>query len=125
VPHYNKQPLSRFLADHGLKYAYLGRELGGRPSSAEFYDAAGHVDYARRMQAADFQDAINRLLELAARARIVIMCAEEDPNRCHRRLLITPILMQRGMTVMHIRGDGRLQTEEELRDSAGQMSLFE
>ena len=51
--------------------------------------------------------------------------------RCHRRFLLTPPLAEQGANVVHIRGDGRLQPEEELRDSeelaagGSQLNLFE
>jgi len=46
--------------------------------------------------------------------RVCIMCAEEDPTLCHRNLLVAESLRQEGITVFHIRGDGRVQTDEEL-----------
>jgi uncharacterized protein (DUF488 family) len=54
------------------------------------------------------------------------MCSEEDPTACHRRLLIGRVLAQRGVSVRHIRGDGRVQGEAELADmyGAGQPQLF-
>jgi hypothetical protein len=42
------------------------------------------------------------------------MCAEEDPLNCHRRLLIGRVIWDRGVALDHIRGNGRLQTEDEL-----------
>jgi uncharacterized protein (DUF488 family) len=42
------------------------------------------------------------------------MCGEEDPSRCHRRKLIARTLIQRSITVEHIRGDGKLHNEEDL-----------
>ncbi len=125
APHFQKNPLSRALQEEHIDYVFLGRELGGRPEGAEFYDADGHVDYARRARAPDFQRGIQRLEDLAGYHRTAIMCAEENPARCHRRLLVMPALEQRGIAVVHIRGDGRLQSEEDPRDSSPQLSLFQ
>ncbi len=125
APHFQKNPLSRALQEEHIDYVFLGRELGGRPEGAEFYDANGHVDYARRTRAPDFQRGIQRLEDLAGCRPTAIMCAEENPARCHRRLLVMPALEQRGIAVVHIRGDGRLQAEEDLRDSSPQLSLFQ
>jgi len=83
------------------------------------------VDYARRAQAADFQAGIERIIELARRGPTAILCAEEDPGRCHRRLLVTPVLIERGIAVEHIRGDGRLEAEGTAEDGAPQLRLFE
>ncbi len=54
------------------------------------------------------------------------MCAEEDPSRCHRRLLITRTLVRRGVDVRHVRGTGAVESEAELekRSRSGQLSLL-
>jgi uncharacterized protein (DUF488 family) len=51
-----------------------------------------------------------------------MLCAEEDPARCHRHLLIAPALEERGVEVVHIRGDGRLQGDAAVEP---QLSLFD
>lgn len=124
VPHFQKKPLSRALKDAGIEYLFFGRELGGRPEGEEFYDDKGRVDYARRAQAADFQAGLARLIDLAGSRPAAILCAEEDPGRCHRRLLITPALVERAVSVMHIRRDGRLEPEHGPGDGSPQLSLF-
>ena len=37
---------------------------------------------------------------------VVIMCAEENPARCHRKLLVGAALEARGVELRHIRKDG-------------------
>jgi uncharacterized protein (DUF488 family) len=37
------------------------------------------------------------------------MCAEKDPLSCHRTILVTPRLIARGLTVMHILGDAAIE----------------
>jgi len=58
---------------------------------------------------------------------VALLCAEEDPAGCHRRLLVGRVLTEGGIRVSHIRGDGRLQTETELRsaETRDQLGLFE
>jgi uncharacterized protein (DUF488 family) len=48
--------------------------------------------------------------------RIALLCSEEDPTKCHRRLLVGRALGKRGIVVWHIRGDGSVQTEGEESD---------
>jgi len=43
-----------------------------------------------------------------------MMCAEEDPSFCHRNLLVGEGLRRRGIQILHIRGNGQIQTDEEL-----------
>lgn len=106
--------LKALLAKAGVKYLYLGRELGGRPEGDDYYDVQGHVLYARLATAPFFLEGIDRLQKGSQTYRVALMCAEEDPLNCHRRLLIGRVLRERGVTLDHIRGDGRLQTEDEL-----------
>jgi uncharacterized protein (DUF488 family) len=112
-PQFSKVALAQMLASHAIEYVFLGRELGGRPEGPEFYRPDGTVDCERRSQAPDFQAGVERLVGLARGRRTVILCAEEDPARCHRNLLVAPALRRAGMTVVHVRGDGRLETEGE------------
>src|SRR5262249_51399088 len=124
APHFGKAALGQMLATHAIEYAFLGRELGGRPDGAEFYGADGAVDYARRAEALDFKAGIERLIELARERATAILCAEEDPGRCHRRLLIAPALRRAGITVVHIRGDGRLEPDDVAAPASPQLGLF-
>jgi uncharacterized protein (DUF488 family) len=36
---------------------------------------------------------------------IALMCAEKEPERCHRFILISPVLQSKGVIVIHIRPD--------------------
>ncbi|HET8815463.1 MAG TPA: DUF488 domain-containing protein [Solirubrobacterales bacterium] len=116
--------LPEVVGQAGLKYLFLGKELGGRPEGDEFYDHEGHVLYGKVAEQDSFKQAIRRLEGGAEEYRVAIMCSEEDPTSCHRRLLVAKVLLDRGATVAHIRKDGRLETEEgPLRLAEG--TLFE
>ena len=114
VPHFGRRTLEQALNEVGVRYRYLGDKLGGRPRSPEFYDADGKVDYDRIEASDSYQEGIEQLLEAAASGRVCILCSEEDPLRCHRRNLIARTLVRRGVNVQHIRGDGGLESEEEV-----------
>ncbi|HET7485440.1 MAG TPA: DUF488 domain-containing protein [Solirubrobacterales bacterium] len=97
----------------GAQYLFLGKELGGRPESAEFYDATGHVLYGEVAKSVEFRAGIERLRRGAGRYRVAVMCSEENPATCHRRLLVAKVLLEEGLTIGHIRGDGRCEVESE------------
>ena len=127
--HFSRTPLRQLLADAGLQYVFLGRELGGRPDEPELYDSEGRVRYGHLAQAPRFSAGLSRLLEGASQWRVAMMCSEEDPTDCHRRLLITRALRQGNpqATVHHIRGDGREVDENEFsheNDVGHQPDLF-
>ncbi len=126
APHFDKLSLEQLLVDHGCHYAFLGRQLGGRPDDRALYRDDGSVDYALRAAAPDFVDGILQLVALSRGRCTAILCAEEDPARCHRRLLVAPALVRVGVNVGHIRGDGRLEPEEApvAVPSSRQLGLF-
>jgi len=124
APHFGKAALAQMLATHAIEYEFLGRELGGRPEGAEFHRPDGTVDYARRAETAEFEAGIDHLVRRAAARRTAILCAEEDPARCHRRLLVAPALRRLGVAVLHLRGDGRLEPDDATGASSPQLVPF-
>src|SRR5437868_6071407 len=47
VAHFNREDLQSALRQSGLRYLFLGGELGGRPAEEDYYDDEGHVLYFR------------------------------------------------------------------------------
>ena len=130
VPHFNPDEMKFAVTQAGIRYVFLGKELGGRPDGTEFYDAEGHVLYNRVAESEGFLGAVAKLERAVVSRRVALCCAEENPSDCHRRLLVGRVLSERGMNVLHIRGDGRIEPESELQaleEAArnGQQALFE
>lgn len=126
VPHFNKEMLQATLKAAGIKYVYLGKELGGRPEGEEYYDAEGFALYYRVAESAFFQAGIARLEKGLRQYRVAIMCSEEDPHGCHRRLLVGRVMARRGVKIRHIRGDGTVQPDAVLQEGMyEQGTLFE
>jgi uncharacterized protein (DUF488 family) len=119
APHFDKELMQRSLEQAGTRYLFLGAELGGRPANPDYYDASGHVLYSRLRDDARFKAAIARLEAGMERFRVALVCGEEDPAHCHRRLLIGRVLTERGHTMLHIRGDGRIETDETVAAASG------
>jgi uncharacterized protein (DUF488 family) len=112
VPQFDREPMQRSLEQAGIRYLYLGADLGGRPANESYYDAKGRVLYSRLRDDARFKAAIARLETGIERYRVALVCGEEDPAHCHRRLLIGRVLTELGHTMLHIRGDGRLESDD-------------
>lgn len=123
-PHYNAPPLSALVKEQGIRYLFLGKELGGRPADENYYDENGFVLYSKWTESAVFLEGIERLESGVQTYRIALMCSEENPQNCHRRLLITPVLRERGIEVLHIRGDASIDAESEILQQDLQPSLF-
>ena len=121
-PQFNRNTLKAAVQNAGIKYGFYGRELGGRPENPDFYDAVGHVDYAQVAGSELFQSGLARLVTGAAKYRTALLCSEENPSVCHRRLLIARVLFDRKIRVLHIRGDGSSETESILRESEARLA---
>jgi uncharacterized protein (DUF488 family) len=63
------------------------------------------------METPEFQAALERLIARGNERPTAILCAEAVPWRCHRRL-IADALVARGIPVLHILGEGRLDPHE-------------
>jgi len=126
---FDHEPLRLALLDAGIRYLYLGKELGGRPEGEEFYDGEGHVLYDRVAATSFFQEGLARLERGIREYKVALLCAEENPAACHRRLLVGRVLLEHGFQVEHVRSDGRIQTEEEvaaeLDPNRDQLTLFQ
>ena len=107
-PQFNRETLARALEAQGIRYVFLGRELGARPDDPACYED-GRVRYARLARTALFRGGLDRVVDGAHRHRLALMCAERDPLDCHRTILVARELARRGLDVAHILADGRLE----------------
>jgi uncharacterized protein (DUF488 family) len=122
APQFNATGIEATLSGDGIRYLYLGMELGGRPEEDMFYDTEGRVDYALVGRSQPFLDGISRLEQEIRTSTVALLCSEEDPTHCHRRVLVGKALEELGFTPRHIRGDGSIHIEGEM--DGGQPVLF-
>ena len=111
-PHFGAQELERSLAEIGVDYLHM-EALGGRrqpraDSPNEGWRMGQFRGYADHMRSAQFRDALERLIALAAERRVAVMCAEADWRRCHRRLL-SDALVAEGHEVVHLGPRGQCE----------------
>lgn len=130
-PQFNREALANRLAANGIEYAFLGRELGGRPDDASCYEN-GRVRYDRVSKTPSFQEGLQRIVRDMNGRRIALMCSEKEPLECHRTLLVAQSLQAQGVAVEHILANGDLETHAaamnrllSLHDDPGQADLFE
>lgn len=132
-PWFGKRDLEGRMRKAGIRYAFMGKELGGRPEGEEYYYQHGakklvHYDKVAELQ--EFRDGLEELWKMAESQRTAMMCSEEEPDKCHRYRLITWKLYEQGRRVTHILRDGsvigtaEVKTFEEVKDYWLQMSLF-
>jgi uncharacterized protein (DUF488 family) len=105
-PQFAQETLAASLLAAGLRYVWMGKELGGfRKPAPDSVNMAwrnenfrGYADY---MQTAAFADAIEKLIRLTHEECVAVMCAEAVPWRCHRSL-IADALTARSIEVREI-----------------------
>jgi uncharacterized protein (DUF488 family) len=97
-PQFNKACLPRSLRKAGLEYVHAPG-LGGlrhaiRDSANVGWRNASFRGYADYMQTPEFAQSLEELIRLASQGRIVLMCAEAVPWRCHRSLIADALLVR-------------------------------
>lgn len=106
-PYFNREHIKAALAQANITYLYRGDHLGGRPDDLSCYDENGRVCYKTVANTQRFKQELQRLIDDTSVHRLVLMCSEEDPLRCHRTLLIAHELTKQSIDVKHIRANGR------------------
>ena len=100
--------MERELERRGLRYRWLGRELGGRRRLAAGHERhpalanAGLRAYAAHMQGEEFRAGLDELLRLAEEHELAVMCAEAWWKRCHRSLIADHLVGLHGAQVVHL-----------------------
>ena len=121
TPHFTSKTLKSLLFHHQLTYHYLGQSLGGKLEN---------TSYPYRMREPVFQQGITQLIGHIHQTPVVILCAEWDPIRCHRMLLISRYLSQTepALPIFHIlsmtHAESHQQAEQRLLVTPSQMALF-
>ena len=110
-PQFNKERLAAELAQHGIAYVFVGKELGARSEDPSCYEG-GKVQYRRLAATELFKSGIDRVLAGAEKYRVALMCAEKEPLDCHRTLLVSRALESIGASIMHILSDASLEPQD-------------
>ena len=115
VPHFSRNELRVALKARGIKYVFLGKELGGRPRASNLY-CDGVANYEKMAQEPDFLKGIERVISGARRHTIALMCSEHNPLDCHRCLLVGRALAEQHLSVGHILNNGRVAAQQEIEE---------
>jgi uncharacterized protein (DUF488 family) len=107
-PQFNGDALARALKSARIDYVHV-KELGGlrharRDSPNMGWRNGSFRGFADYMQTEEFEQALDRAIELARAEPSALMCAEAVPWRCHRSL-VSDALLVRGIDVLEIVGN--------------------
>jgi len=107
-PQFNRDDFKKSLKEAGIRYVFLGKELGARSDDPSCY-VGSKVSYDLLAQTELFQQGLERVMEGSKTYRVALMCAEKDPLHCHRTILVARELIKRGLEVAHILDNGKLE----------------
>lgn len=114
-PQFNRDALPGELERAGIGYEHVAGLGGFRPGTAASVNTgwrnASFRGYADYMQTAEFAENLEALIDQAKKERIIVMCAEAVPWRCHRSL-IADALTVRGIEAREIVDAKRTQTHK-------------
>ncbi|MCB9137336.1 MAG: DUF488 domain-containing protein [Caldilineaceae bacterium] len=125
-PEFSRRQLEERLQAAGIRYIFMGDQLGGRPDDPACY-VDDKADYGRMAQRADYLAGIERLQRAAEQGQqVILMCSEGKPQECHRSKLIGKTLTEDGIDVIHLDENDASCTQEEIifRITGGQLGLF-
>lgn len=108
-PQFSREALAKSLAAAGIDYVWEGAALGGKPEAGGNYDALA----ARPA----FGEALDRLIASREDATPCLMCAEKEPLDCHRTVLVSRRLAERGIAIEHLLADGTVRPHEEVEET--------
>jgi uncharacterized protein (DUF488 family) len=108
-PQFNQKVIEDTLGAAGIRYVFLGTQLGARTNDPTCY-VDGQVKYQRLSHTREFNNGIELLLRGIKVHRVAIMCSEAEPLDCHRAVLISQVLTHHEVTVEHIHRDGRRES---------------
>lgn len=111
-PQFNQNDLKFFLERKGIKYVFMGDNIGGRPKDTSCYDEEGKVNYEVVKNKDFFLNGIQRLKTAYNKdINVVIMCSESKPCECHRSKLIGKVLATENIFLKHIDEKGKIKDQ--------------
>lgn len=114
-PQFNRDALKLELEKKGIKYVFMGDELGARRSEPGVIEPDGKVNFDKVRKLDAFIKGIERLKTGVEKGfKIAIMCSEKDPFECHRFSLVCYSLKKQGLQIEHILEDGSTLDNNEL-----------
>lgn len=104
-PQFSKESLRATLKKAGIGYKHMPGLGGLRRTTAASVNVgwrnASFRGFADYMQTPEFKEALEKLIPLAGKSQLTLMCAEAVPWRCHRSLIADALLV-RHIPVEHV-----------------------
>jgi uncharacterized protein (DUF488 family) len=114
-PHFDKDVLEIVLRNADVDYVFLGKELGAQRSEDSCY-IDGQAKYYLIAQLPIFRRGLEEVLLKCEHDSVALMCAESDPIKCHRTIMVCRELkkLRSDLEINHIMGDSTSERQEAL-----------
>lgn len=113
APEFSRPVLDGLAAASGFGYRWRGDALGGRPDDPTLLQADGSLDEEALRHSPRLRAALVDVVALARGGGVALLCAEAEPQHCHRSRVIAPALGDMGVTVVHLLHDGSARAHQD------------
>jgi uncharacterized protein (DUF488 family) len=114
-PDFSRGTFREFLNRAGIKYTFMGDQLGARPKDRSCY-VAGQATYERIAEAQFFRTGLDRLRTGVKKLNLALVCSERDPIECHRAVLVCRHLPELRSIIHHIHTEGSVEAQEQFEE---------
>ena len=122
------------LKNSGIEYRSYKEEFGARQTDRSYMGEDGCVDFGLFSLSDGFKAGFRRVSEGIDKGyRVCLMCAEKNPEMCHRTIMVSRRFYEAGYHVLHILHDGSTETQLDVEEkllkkhfpNRSQVSLFD
>jgi len=101
---YNRENLERILSSNGIYYRNYKQEFGARQENRDFYSSDGYLDFELFAKSKQFLSGVEKIKNSIEKGyRIAFLCAENEPIKCHRTILVARTFHELGYNVIHLK----------------------
>ncbi len=112
---YNKEILEHKLESQGIHYRNYFSEFGARQDERQYYSSNGYLDFELYAKSPSFLNGIEKLIKSMAKGyKFALMCAEKDPSKCHRTILVAKAFHDSGYKIIHLLPNNEKMTQEDV-----------
>jgi uncharacterized protein (DUF488 family) len=111
---YNYNELENTLKEHNILYRNYKKEFGAQQENTKYY-RNGYLDFESFCMSEAFREGMRKIeAGIELKYIFVLMCAEKDPIKCHRTLMIANEFHKSGYKINNILFDGTIETQESI-----------
>lgn len=101
---YNRENLEKILHLNNIYYRNYKKEFGARQENRAFYSSDGCLDFEIFAKSEQFLSGVEKIKNSIEKGYIIaFLCAENEPIKCHRTILVARSFHELGYNVIHLK----------------------